>query len=40
MKYMLIHAIDPAAEPSTEGVPAFDSCPAPGIRCGSPAEAS
>ena len=25
MKYMLIHTIDPAAEHSTEGVPAFDS---------------
>jgi hypothetical protein len=25
MKYMLIHAIDPTAEHSTEGMPAFDS---------------
>ncbi len=25
MKYMLIHAIDPAAEHSAEGMPAFDS---------------
>ena len=40
MKYMLIHTIDPAAEHGTEGMPAFDSCPAPGTPCGNPAEAS
>ena len=25
MKYMLIHAIDPAAGPSADGIPAFDT---------------
>jgi hypothetical protein len=40
MRYTLVHAIDPAAEHSTEGVPAFDCRPVLGSQCGSPAGAS